>query len=173
MRGDQLARQWHILQFLSNSSQGRHLNKIADEVGCSPRNVRRDLLALQEAGFSIYQEKQGQTTLWKMSDSFNSNPPIPLTLMEIVALLLVETELRSAPDDFISQAFSQVTEKIMKSRPPAFRDQMELLQEKFYSGADGPPKTPKTASDLYEVVSNAIRHRWQSSHQCDLSQCGR
>jgi predicted DNA-binding transcriptional regulator YafY len=163
VRGEQLARQWRILQYLSNNSRGRHIDQIANEVGCSPRNVRRDLLALQEAGFGLYTEKHGQTTLWKTSDAFSNNPPIPLTLMEIVALLLAETELRCGPDDFISQSFSNVTEKILKSRPPAFREQMELLQEKFYGASAGPEKSSRTAKDVYEVVSNAISSNWKIS----------
>lgn len=156
MRGEQLARQWHILQYLSNSHNGRHIDQIAAEVGCSSRSVRRDIVALQEAGFGIYSEKTGQSTRYKISDAIANNPPIPLTLMEIVALLMAEAELRCTPDDFISQSFSQVMKKILRSRPPAFRQQMELLKEKFYGASTAPRLVRRPAQDVYEVVSNAI-----------------
>lgn len=92
MRGEQLARQWHILIFLSTSTQGKRLGQIAEEVECGERNVRRDLEALANAGFAIYAEKLGQTTVWKMSDIMRATPPIPLTTAEIIAMLLAESE---------------------------------------------------------------------------------
>lgn len=154
MRGDQLSRQWRILLYLSNSTTGRRLKQIAEEAECSERNVRRDILALQNAGFAIYQDKIGQSTVWKMSDAFRQNPPLPLTTVEIIALLLAETELRGS-SDLISQVFSTVTEKILQSRPPAFREQMELLQERFYGGVIQPVAS-KNPEAIYEQVVNAI-----------------
>ncbi len=156
MRGEQLARQWRILMYLGNSQLGKRLSQIAEEVECSERNVRRDLVALEEAGFGVYREKLGQSTVWKSTEAFRSNPPIPLTPMEIIAILLAETELRGSPDDFIAESFSEVTRKILKSRPPAFREQMELLQEKFYGGASSRKQTGRPGHDLYELVGSAI-----------------
>lgn len=154
MRGDQLTRQWRLLMYLSNSVQGRRLKQIAEEIECSERNVRRDIVALQAAGFAIYSEKLGQTTVWKMPEALQRNSPLPLTTMEIFALLMAETEL-SGSSDFISQSFSQVTEKILKSRPPAFREQMELLKERFYTGA-GPVKSASKPSIVSEHIVEAI-----------------
>lgn len=156
MRGDQLSRQWRLLLYLSNSAQGKRLKQIAEEVECSERNARRDIVALQAAGFAIYSEKVGQSTVWKMSDAFRQNPPIPLSTVEIIALLLAESELRGA-SDFISEAFSTVTDKILKSRPPDFRQQMELLQERFYGGAvtSSKPAT-STPQAIYESIAGAI-----------------
>lgn len=154
MRGDQLTRQWRLLMYLSNSVHGRRLAQIAEEIECSERNVRRDIVALQAAGFAIYSEKLGQTTVWKMPEALQGHSPLPLTTMEIFALLLAETEL-SGSSDFISQSFSQVTEKILKSRPPAFREQMELLKERFYTGA-GPMKSASKSSIISEHIVEAI-----------------
>lgn len=155
MRGDQLARQWRILMYLSNSMMGRRLNQIAEEAECSERNVRRDIEALQAAGFAIYSEKLGQSTVWKMPEAFRQNPPLPLTLMEIFALLLAETELRGS-SDFISESFSTVTEKILQSRPPQFREQMELLKERFYAGSTAKVNTVKKAGPNTQPIVDAI-----------------
>jgi predicted DNA-binding transcriptional regulator YafY len=155
MRGDQLARQWRILMYLSNSMMGRRLQQIAEEVECSERIVRRDIEALQAAGFAIYPEKIGQSTVWKMSDAFRQSPPLPLTTMEIFALLLAETELRGS-SDLISQSFSAVTDKILKSRPPAFREQMELLKERFYAGGEVQSKKQSRPQMAAQAIVDAI-----------------
>lgn len=157
MRGDQLARQWRILMYLANSMMGRRLSQIAEEAECSERNVRRDLAALQAAGFAIYSEKVGQSTVWKVAESVRQHAPLPLTPTELFAIMLAETELRGS-SDFISESFSAVTEKILKSRPPQFREQMELLKERFYAAptAPGESKTKGTAHAQYfmDAISN-------------------
>ena len=53
-RGDQLARQWKIIQMLVTSRQGKSAVDLASEIECHPRTLYRDLEALQAAGFPIY-----------------------------------------------------------------------------------------------------------------------
>jgi predicted DNA-binding transcriptional regulator YafY len=62
-RGDQLARQWKIIQMLITSRQGKSAADLAVEIECHPRTLYRDLEALQAAGFPIYTEKvEGRRT---------------------------------------------------------------------------------------------------------------
>lgn len=85
-RGDQLARQWRLLQFLCRS-QGLAVEEAARQLGCVVRTVWRDLRVLQEAGFPIYDERDGRRTLWRVEAGFRDRLPIPVSLAEIVALL--------------------------------------------------------------------------------------
>jgi len=50
-RGDQLARQWRIIQTLVTSKYGKTVGDLVKEEDCHPRTIYRDLEALQEAGF--------------------------------------------------------------------------------------------------------------------------
>ena len=50
-RGDQLARQWRIIQTLVTSKHGKTVGDLVKEEDCHPRTIYRDLEALQEAGF--------------------------------------------------------------------------------------------------------------------------
>ena len=56
-RGDQLARQWKIIQTLITSRKGKSAAELAEDLECHPRTLYRDLEALQVAGFPIYTEK--------------------------------------------------------------------------------------------------------------------
>ena len=53
-RGDQLGRQWKIIQSLISSRRGKSAAELAQGLDCNPRTVYRDLEALQVAGFPIY-----------------------------------------------------------------------------------------------------------------------
>lgn len=53
-RGDQLGRQWKIIQILISSRMGKSASHLAQDLECNPRNIYRDLQALQVAGFPIY-----------------------------------------------------------------------------------------------------------------------
>jgi predicted DNA-binding transcriptional regulator YafY len=49
-RGDQLGRQWKIIQTLITSKNGKSASELAEGLDCHPRTVYRDLQALQVAG---------------------------------------------------------------------------------------------------------------------------
>jgi len=51
MRGDQIVRQWRIIQELISSRKGKSAVDLAMELECHPRTVYRDLEALQVAVF--------------------------------------------------------------------------------------------------------------------------
>ena len=50
-RGDQLGRQWKIIQTLISSRRGKSAADLAQDLECHPRTLYRDLEALQVAGF--------------------------------------------------------------------------------------------------------------------------
>jgi len=56
-RGDQLGRQWRIIQILVTSGAGKSAAELAQEMESPPRTDNRDLEALQLAGFPIYTER--------------------------------------------------------------------------------------------------------------------
>jgi predicted DNA-binding transcriptional regulator YafY len=91
-RGDQLARQWRLLQFLGRPS-GLAVEDAARELGCTVRTVWRDLQVLQTAGFPIYDDRDGRRGLWKVDEAFRDRLPIPLALPEVVALLVSQALL--------------------------------------------------------------------------------
>jgi predicted DNA-binding transcriptional regulator YafY len=76
-RGDQLSRQWKIIQALTAARQGKSAAELASELECHSRTVYRDLEALQMAGFPLYTDKANGKTLWSILDSGRQQMPIP------------------------------------------------------------------------------------------------
>jgi hypothetical protein len=76
-RGDQLSRQWKIIQTLISSRMGKSASDLAEDMACHPRTVYRDLEALQVAGFPIYTERVDGKNLWSLLDTVKHQIPIP------------------------------------------------------------------------------------------------
>jgi len=75
-RGDQLGRQWRLLQFLGRPER-LAVEDASRQLGCAVRTVWRDLTVLQAAGFPIYDERDGRRGLWKVEPGFRDRVPIP------------------------------------------------------------------------------------------------
>ena len=73
-RGDQLARQWKIIQTLLSTRQGKSAAEMARHLGCHSRTIYRDLEALQYAGFPIYTEKIEGKNQWSLLDTARAMP---------------------------------------------------------------------------------------------------
>jgi predicted DNA-binding transcriptional regulator YafY len=86
MRGTQLARQWRIIKMIESRKMGISGIELAHELEAPLRTVYRDLEAIQEAGFPIYNEKVGKNSYWKLVDRFKKDLPLPLTATELMAL---------------------------------------------------------------------------------------
>ena len=70
MRGDQLARQWQLIQRLARSKSGFHLDDLAQDLQCVRRTVYRDLDALMYAGFPVVSEKRDGRTYYRFLETF-------------------------------------------------------------------------------------------------------
>jgi len=85
-RGDQLSRQWKLIQTLISSRIGKSAADLAVELDINPRTVYRDLEALQAAGFPVYTERVEGKSLWSLLDTVKHHIPIPFSLPELMAL---------------------------------------------------------------------------------------
>ena len=56
-RNQEVIRQWKVLHALESSRHGVTIAALADELDVTTRTIRRDLAALQEAGFPLFDER--------------------------------------------------------------------------------------------------------------------
>jgi predicted DNA-binding transcriptional regulator YafY len=116
-RNDQVTRQWHLLRTLEASREGVTLQGLADglpaEFTRHHRTIRRDLEALEAAGFPLLTEKvDGRGVVWKLMEGFRHVPALAFSPTELIALTfsrgllrpLEGTQLRAALDSALTKA---------------------------------------------------------------------
>jgi proteasome accessory factor B len=86
-RNQEVIRQWTLLRDLWEQRFGRTVEELADLLKVSSRTVRRDLAALQEAGFPLEPCQRGEQRAWRLSKhAFKALIDAGLTLPELCAL---------------------------------------------------------------------------------------
>ena len=144
-RGDQLARQWKILQYLSISRYGKSVKDLADHLDCHTRTIYRDLDALYDAGFPIYSDKIDGKSLW-MADDTSKQPQIPFTLQELMALHFSRGMLKIFKDTIFYDSLETLFSKVETTLPPEsikylnsveLRKQVVRVSESRWSKAGG------------------------------------
>jgi len=125
-RGDQLGRQWRIIQTLISATRGKSAADLASELECHPRTVYRDLEALQLAGFPIYTEKQEGKSLWSLLDTVKHQIPVPFSLPELMALYFSGDMLEVFRGTLFHDALESLFLKIKTTLPP---ESLKYLQE--------------------------------------------
>lgn len=85
-RSQEAIRQWQILRSLAAARLGVTVERMAADQGVTTRTIRRDLTALQEAGFPLYQEKRDTQVAWKIDARTLQGIDSGFTLIELCAL---------------------------------------------------------------------------------------
>ena len=90
-RNAEVIRQWTILRELE-ASRGATIRRLAETTGVTTRTIRRDLEALQEAGFPIYDVADDVAKRWKLDTRpFRQLDDTAFTLAELSALYFSRT----------------------------------------------------------------------------------
>jgi predicted DNA-binding transcriptional regulator YafY len=157
-RGDQLARQWKIIQALIASRRGRSVPELAEMVECTVRTVYRDLEALQFAGFPVTTEREGHRMVWSLIDPARHTLPIPLSLPELTALYFGRSLAGVLKGTVFYDALESLFTKI-KSLLPA--DMLQLLDrsQESLAVAVAPAKAHEAYRGRIDLVGQAILQR--------------
>jgi len=153
-RGDQLARQWKIIQSLISSRQGKSVPDLARDLGCHTRTVYRDLEALQGAGFPVYTDRIGGKTLWSLLDTAKHSIPIPFSLPELMALYFGRGMMKVLQDTVFYESLESLFEKIKSTLPPAYIDYLGQIEDSLGVSAK-PYKQYGQIQEIIEKVSEA------------------
>ncbi len=158
-RGNQLARQWQLLQLLGRLS-GLPVGQAAHNLGCSVRTVWRDLRVLQDAGFPIYDEPaaDGRRGVWKVEPGLQKRLPVPLSLSELVALLVSRDLLAPAGAGPFGPAVTSVFEKIRALLTPRALDLIDRMRAQVGVRALG-AKLQLGAADRVPGIQQALLER--------------
>ena len=154
MRGDQLARQWKLIQRLAKSRAGATPDDLAEDLGCVRRTVYRDLDALMYAGFPVVSEKRDGHVFYRFLDSFGIGD-VPFTPDEILALAFGEDLLRILEGTVFHDSVQSALTKIRAGLSPELSRFLEQLGESFRV-LPGPHKRYTDYRDTIQVLNDAV-----------------
>jgi hypothetical protein len=89
-RGNQLDRQWRLLQLIDRPA-GVTVEDAARDLGCHDvHTIWRDVDVLARPGLPIYDDKagDGHRTIWRVTEEFRRRLPLKLGPAEVLALLM-------------------------------------------------------------------------------------
>ena len=134
-RGNQLTRQWKLLQLVDRQA-GVVVDDAARDLDCAVRTIWRDLQVLQAAGFPVYDEPMadGRRSVWRVEDSFKRRLPLKLTLAELAALLMSRDVLGPAGAGVLGPAITSSFEKIASIQSQISPEEMQKQQDSLTKG---------------------------------------
>ena len=174
MRNAEVIRQWSILRDLE-SSRRVTIDDLAERTGVSTRTIRRDLEALQSAGFPLFDEVHDGKRYWTLEQrAFRRLDDTGFTLAELTAIYfsrsLVECLASTPFQRDVRSAFDKLA-GALTPRMRQFLDRLPLvIQAKAEPGSQSlgeDASTPVTASPqsaprsarVAQLLDAIINHR--------------
>jgi predicted DNA-binding transcriptional regulator YafY len=128
-RNAQLIRQWAMLKQIE-TNRWTTISDMAEQHTVSTKTIRRDLAALMEAGFPLYDERYEGKVYWRLSDEYKGLPLAALSLSETAALYFSKklvVNLAAPPfSDDIASAFKKI-ESALPERNIKFLDSLDSI----------------------------------------------
>ena len=158
-RGDQLGRQWKIIQTLISSRIGKSAADLAQDLECHPRTIYRDLEALQVAGFPIYTERSEGKNLWSLLDTVKHQIPVPFTLTELMALYFGRDMLKVFKDMVFYDSLESLFQKVKTTLPPESIKYLKNVEQTLHLGVKPYKEYGKFKEILNRVNDAAINRK--------------
>jgi predicted DNA-binding transcriptional regulator YafY len=160
-RNQEVIRQWKVLHALESSRHGATIDGLASDLDVTTRTIRRDLAALQEAGFPLYDERDDDgRARWRLDGQVLNGLETGFTLAELCALYLSRNMLEAvAATPFqrdLTLAFTRL-EKMLSPRMRQFLDRLpQVLGAKAGPRSRGASSSPELVGKLLEAT---LHHR--------------
>jgi predicted DNA-binding transcriptional regulator YafY len=175
VRNAEVIRQWTILREMERSAAGITIDRLASLCGVTSRTIRRDLQALEEAGFPLYDDRSNDDgrTRWAINGQAFRGLAAGLTLSELCALYFSRTLLEALSGTPFRDDLESAFEKLAGTLAPHMRRFLDQLPRVIASKPDpmrkrDNPRLPQLAARLLEAT---LYHRQTSityhSHSSD------
>ncbi len=162
-RNAEVTRQWKLLRAIETSRTGLTLEALAGIGRVSTRTVRRDLAALQEAGFALYDDHNDEgRAIWRLEGRpFRWLQETSFTVAELAALYFSRTLLESAVDQPFRADLTAAFTRFEQALPARMRAFLERLPA-VLSAKAGPARSGagRERGDLVSrLVDATLAHR--------------
>src|SRR5512132_4131448 len=176
MRNAEVIRQWTILRDLESSRRAT-IDDLAERTGVSTRTVRRDLEALQAAGFPLYDEVHEGKKYWTLEQrAFRRLDDTGFTLAEMTALYFSRSLVECLAATPFQKDVRRAFDKLAAALTPGMRQFLDrlplVMQAKAEPGAHPAAARGKEMSQLLDATLHYRRiamryHSFSSDREKD------
>lgn len=130
MRNAEVVRQWKILKRIE---AGRYTSTqaLAEEHGVTERTIRRDIEALQEAGFPLYDDRAEGRRVWRLVEGYKHRVTQTFTLSELAALYFGKNLMSFLGGSPFAEDLESAFAKIREALPERALPYLSRIQELF------------------------------------------
>src|SRR5215475_2905775 len=162
-RNAQLIRQWAMLKQIETNRWTTILD-MAEQHSVSTKTIRRDLAALMEAGFPLYDERYEGKVYWRLNEEYKGLPLASLSLSEIAALYFSKKVLINLAAPPFSNDIESAFKKIESALPEKNVEFLDSLDSMISVRANAPKDLDQhkgTIRTLMEAIGEEFRIRMQ------------
>lgn len=157
-RNQEVIRQWRVLHLLESSRHGVSIDALAGEVDVTSRTIRRDLAALQEAGFPIYDERDDEGRVrWRLEGHALKGLETGFTLGELCALYLSRNMLEAVTGSPFQRDLGQAFARLERMLSPRMRRFLDRLPSVLVA-KHGPRTGGGSSAEIVEKLLEATLH---------------
>ena len=155
MRNAEVIRQWQVLREIESHRTGVTIHELAQSTRVSTRTIRRDLQALQEAGFAVFDEgEENETKRWKLDSQPFRALQSGLSVSDIAALYLSRALVEAIPGWPLAAELRGAFEKIEASLNERMREFLATLPQVL--SAKGGPGAGPAAGESIDVTRRLL-----------------
>jgi len=163
-RNAEVIRQWTILREVERARAGGvTIDELAALTEVTTRTIRRDIQALEEAGFPIYDDRSGEDgrTRWRLNGQTFRGLGTGLTVSELCALHFSRTLLESLAGTPFRADLESAFDKLGAVLTPHMQQFLDQLPRVFATKADPgrPPEGDSDARIIARALDATLQHR--------------
>ncbi len=152
-RNAELIRQWTLLQRIA-TERGSTIPKLANDLGVSTRTVRRDLEALQLAGFPIRDEVVNSTKFWLMdARPLGALARSGLTFPELSALYFSRALIECFAGTYLLADVQSALDKFEAALTPAVKKFLNRLPRVITAKRERPKRQD---TQTYQITARLL-----------------
>ncbi len=169
-RAEPLIRQWNLMRLLQDTRYGLGADELAKRLGCSVRQVKRDLSVLTEVGFPVdFDERDFGKRFWTLEPSAVDPSNVLLSVTEMISLFLSRQLLAPLAGTQFGDGLGSALEKIKTILPQKALVHFRGLDERLF--VKSMPGHDYSAQDKeIRIINQAIKDsrvlkvRYHSAH---------
>jgi len=158
-RNAEVIRQWTILREIESARAGGvTIDDLASLCRVSTRTIRRDLQALEEAGFPLFDDRSGDDgkTRWSINGQAFKGLSAGLTLSELCALYFGRTLLESLSGTPFRADVEHAFDRLATALTPHMRRFLDRLPRVIATKADPQRRLPDDEGHMQRVIARAV-----------------